>query len=277
MKLTVSREHAPPAQTTPAGLPDTSTQLATRHNAKLLWQACRARTAGSGTPNVRAGRPGVIVQLNVSDVMSDAWDGYNKSPVHAPSAGARGALYKYLRDAGDMVCLTRRAGDGSTWWIASEWQDKPHAGGTYTERKLTPGQAGEDREPAPVEIRYTCQYPDCGDPRAMLPGSIGRHLSTHGVTFEDYKKMIDGTMPWPGSEPAARESTEARETTHGSDDPIAAVEALVAEVKRLRALTSNSDLVEENKFLRAELDDVLARNAKLRQRLEAADKVLGRR
>lgn len=246
MKLTVSKDHAPPAVATPAGLPDVSSQLATRHNAKLLWQACRAVTAGSGTPNIRNGRPGVLVQVNVSRVMENMWDGYDKSPLHSPSAAARVALYKYLREATDMVCVTRRAGDGSSWWVATDWQDRPHAGGTYAERKLTAHEAGEDREPAPVEVR-----------RVAVP-------DVAGVVAED----------------DANAATEAKcattETTY-SDDPVVAVEALVGEVRRLRALTSNNDLVEENRYLRSELDDVLARNAKLRQRLEAADKVLGRR
>lgn len=289
IKLTVTGENPPPAEATPEGLPDTSTQLATRHNAKLLWQAARGRAAGSGTPNTREGRAGVLAQLNVSALMNIMWDGYDPSPWHSGSNAARMALYKYLRDAADMVCVQRRsAADGSMWWIASEWQDKPPAiRGSYTERKLTPREAGEDRPLAPADITYICKFPGCDDDRTMSPHSLGRHLGKHSVTFGDYKQMVTGETPWPDKDtsaeaPAARKSpklTIAGDATGQAawTDPLGAVEALVAEVRKNRALVSDSDLVEENKFLRAELEDTRAQNAKLRQRLAAADKVLGRR
>jgi hypothetical protein len=278
MKLTISRG-TPPAATTAEGLPDTSTQQATRHNAKLLWQGAVARTSGVGTPFSRNQRPGKLVGLNVSKLMTDMWDGYDASPLHAPSTAARVGLYKYLRDATVMVCTERRAGDGSTWWIANDWQDKPATtGGNYSERRVTRTQAGEDRDPEPVEVRYTCQFPGCPDDRQMLPQNIGRHLGAHGVTFADYKLMLAGTKPWPGDmpEPETRVHTEATRPAD-STDPVDAVEALVAEVRQLRALVSDSDLIEENKYLRAQLDETLARNEKLRQRLAAADKAIGRR
>jgi hypothetical protein len=270
MKLTITRG-APPAVSTAEGLPDTSTQQSTRHNAKLLWQGALHR-AGTGTPFTRDRRPGVLAQLNVSKLMGDMWDGYEASPLHAPSTAARTALYKYLREAADMICTERRSGDGSTWWIANEWQDK-----TIT-----------DDESSPVQVRYICQFPGCGSDRQMVAHSLGRHLGTHGITFTNYKLMLAGTMPWPGQEALVREPVRTSGSLAGEisgditgqamwDDPADAVDALVAEVRKLRALVSDSDLVDENKFLRAQLEDTRAQNARLRQRLEAADRVLGRR
>lgn len=285
MKLSVTRDAPPPAVATAEGLPDTSTQQAARHNAKLLWQGARRR-AGAGTPYTRATRPGILVHLNVSKLMGDMWDGYNASPLHAPSTAARTALYKYLKDAADMVCTEQHAGDGSTWWIANEWQDKPVTGsGNYAERKITREQAGEDRLPAPVEVTYICQFPGCGDNREMSPHSIGRHLGTHSVTFADYKLMVAGTRPWPGEEPEVKREPGSLAGQITGDitgqalwsDPADAVEALVAEVRKLRALTSDSDMIEENRFLRAELEETRAQNTKLRQRLAAADRAIGRR
>jgi hypothetical protein len=300
VRISVRHGAAPPVKATPEGLPDVSEGLAVLNSAKLLWQGAHGRIAlhGGGTPHARNGRPGILAQLNVSGIIADTWDGYQPGPFHSPSNYARSAMYRFLRDAGNMICVERRKGDGSTWWIADDWHDAP-VPVPAAERKITAAEAGEDRPEHPVEVKYACRVPGCADGKPMRPAGMGLHLRTHGLSYTDYKAMVAGEKPWPGDEPA---STDVYESTGLRGDPVArrggslrgqitgdvmspavwadpadAVEALVAEVRQLRATVSNDDLVEENKYLREQLEKTRADNTRLRQRLEAADRVLGRR
>ncbi len=81
-------------------------------------------------------------------------------------------INRYLRKTGNMLCIEHGLKSQlSLWWVRAEWSDdappveehhyqKPQPDTTRKMVKVTAEEAGEDRQPAPVELKFQCPY--CG-------------------------------------------------------------------------------------------------------------------
>lgn len=282
-KIKFSGHTVPDAPGTPAGLPDLDTLKAIRENCELLWMACREITIRAGIPRTTMnGQDGYHVSMNVTSVIQDMWDGFD--PLRDEGRRIRQIMYRYLKLSGNMFNTSRGKHQGR-WWISETWNAAPRnvamvPGVTIDELPATP-TLKED-----LVIRYQCVYPGCLYPRSMAAPQMGMHVKTHGLTLAEYMKAAAGEQEWPeadftGLEEALTEALSEPDTTTApatySDDPVAAVMALVNENNRLRSLTSDSGLAEENLRLRAELSEALDKLAVMRRKQEAVDRMMGRR
>jgi hypothetical protein len=110
----------------------------------------------------------------------------------------------YLRWTGNCANISRGGGSyggpkaGSTppvpsvWFVAAKWNPEPPVRPVpqklasdpvqaRKEAKVTPHEAGEDREPAPVELRFACRNPLClpRPQRFATPEERNDHETTH--------------------------------------------------------------------------------------------------
>ena len=144
-------------------------------NAWLVWEAVRNKVVAERDPEKRShqGDPGHIWRGTLSSIFTSLWpdmsNGYIGNANEATKV--KTTLSNYLRDTNNLVCLdrgaispgTKAAGTSRlpTWWIRGEWNEAPPQSRshgltpTYTERRLTPHEAGEDRAPAPVTVNRT--------------------------------------------------------------------------------------------------------------------------
>lgn len=141
------------ARVVSSGIPDGEVE-----NAAYMVHASLLREARAhGTPLLRDGVQGYEWAGALSGLIARLW------PERSTNRGEDGwasPIYQYLRRTGNAVCLSRSL--PPCWWVAAEWQNrapvvvsvvKP----TRAEFSLTPREAGEDRAPAPVEVRMVEQ------------------------------------------------------------------------------------------------------------------------
>lgn len=175
-----------------ARLPESLTKDSVEEVAWMAWttlteQAVRANIEptpalelGWGVPGYRIARSmrSVLVGLYpAAQALSDAdWSVWS------------GPIYAYLRASTNAVCLDRDASP-PVWWVRKAWRDAVgvpvyrHLPPTAREARLTPGEAGEDRMPGEVSVRWRCPVPGCGA-EFDSPEAFGGHAATAHVEDE---------------------------------------------------------------------------------------------
>ena len=130
----------------------------------LLWRASLTYAMQKGgTPADHAGRPGYIIRSSLRSIARDLWPEYERDR-RVLSDMTQHRVYPFLRHTVNAICLDPGP-KTTTWWIASEFETSktsyamskiaeadPRTKVRFSdaERKLTPHEAGEDREPEPV-------------------------------------------------------------------------------------------------------------------------------
>jgi predicted transcriptional regulator len=132
-----------------------------------LWVSCQGKIKTSKLPLVNGPADrgvgsvkGYEVEVNLKRKCFDLWPGLNQMD-RASQDSFTSEVYSYLRASGNAICV-RKPGLGEhgipVWWMRAEWNDVKAVGIfkqtelTDRERRLTPAEAGEDREPAPVTV-----------------------------------------------------------------------------------------------------------------------------
>lgn len=133
-----------------------------------LWLACQGKIRTSKavkTPGPADRGVGDVmgyeIEVNLKRKCFDAWPGLNQMD-KASQDSFTSEIYAYLRASGNAIC-TRKPGLGEhgipLWWLREHWNDVKAAHVfrptqlTDREKRLTPQEVGEDREPAPVSVR----------------------------------------------------------------------------------------------------------------------------
>lgn len=129
--------------------------------AYLVWQrAQRNITATESTPD------GIVYHGNLTSVILNLWPELSAADRHNDLERFRSEIYAYLRVTKNAVCTKRSArGSQVEWLLSAQWNIPTGAVVlsvpvraplklTHTEKKLTPHEAGEDRVPAPVTVRF---------------------------------------------------------------------------------------------------------------------------
>lgn len=150
----------------------------TTSNAHLLWlsvqrelDAANAAVTGDGRYRFLIGTLKLHVQKLWPTLSAEERDEFSKP------------LYAFLRANGICVCTNR--GNPVTWKVALKWPDhtasQAVSGFAHTltrrEKQLTPEEAGETLEPAPVTIRHCEPHPKKEDAVTTTDRSI--HLTEH--------------------------------------------------------------------------------------------------
>lgn len=142
--------------------------------------ACKSKGKPAAAPKNKAntpdlaGVPGFEVEVNLTTKMRDLWTEFAALDRMSQNAFAD-EVRSFLRASGNMVNV-RLPGIGKgehgqpLWWIRDTWNDvkgipiyRPTEL-TSRERRLTPVEAGEDREAAPVTVSKAPQAPAAPDP-----------------------------------------------------------------------------------------------------------------
>ena len=132
----------------------------------LIWAAAhRMATLSGGVAERYNGKPGVRGHFTMTQVVSSVFPELSRDDVAKLSSASN----QVLRRCNGAHCQNSGKGIVSTWWVADEIPDDmvviaqwvasrgklsvaPPLAPTRTEVKLTPHEAGEDREPAPVTV-----------------------------------------------------------------------------------------------------------------------------
>lgn len=148
------------------------------------------------------GIPGLEWIGYAASAMRDLWPAIpSRREDDSPAQLAVRAVSRYLTSTKNMVCLDHGPDRQSRWFVREEWNDSPPAGGlrsTRRELRVTPQEAGEDREPAPVEMEYEC--PHCESRFASK-----HRRSAHIFTFAKHESLQEwlikalGELPVPAS------------------------------------------------------------------------------
>jgi hypothetical protein len=133
-------------------------------DAWLAWSAMRRRAASHAQvrddvsgKHFTGSLAGIVRSLHPS-LPSDKTKDYTRE------------ISSFLRQTSNAFCVQRATSPSAgsspaVWWVRSLWNDQTSAVvltryvSTYTENKLSPAEAGEDREPAPVETRHRDSEP----------------------------------------------------------------------------------------------------------------------
>lgn len=161
-------------------------------NAWEVWRVALKAAKQRGVPADRSGVPGFDVALTMQGIVASTFPELNAEPDLLRSVAA--TVRNHLRTTGNAVCVNRDK-TAVRWWIRETWNDQPIAlvhGGlipTNRERKLTPHEAGEDRAPAPVEVRKVDPTgTKLTDEEAAIVTAAG---SPNGLNFQDAKRIAD--------------------------------------------------------------------------------------
>lgn len=133
-----------------------------------LWIACQGKIRTTKAQKVPgpadrgvADVMGYEIEVNLKRKCFDLWPGLNQ--MDKPSQDSYiSEIYSYLRQSGNAICV-RKPGLGEhgipLWWLREHWNDVKAVGVyrqtelTRAEKRLTPEEAGEDRDPMPVTVR----------------------------------------------------------------------------------------------------------------------------
>ena len=132
--------------------------------AHLVW--LRARNDVKKT--LTADNGNIIYSGSLTSVIKSLWPRLSRSDVSEEMNTFRSDIYAFLRATGNGVCIQRgtTAKAAVRWELSPSWIEPSGAvvirqgrrstavKATYAESKLTPHEAGEDRQPAPVEVRH---------------------------------------------------------------------------------------------------------------------------
>lgn len=171
---------------TPGGLPPDAPLAQITREVHTLAHYNLTRAPGATTTN-HNGVPGISGPLVMRKQL--------EAVVAGDASGVLSALvYSVLRQTGTAVCIDRGGkGKTPTWFVSNSFpsddeldlavrrvmRQEPDYKETYTERRLTPKEAGEDRPAAPVVVKKTA-------PSAPTPDT--------GLTSNELKELILATV-----------------------------------------------------------------------------------
>lgn len=128
----------------------------------LLWKSCRTEIDRKRLPSMASseGVPGNRLDGSLVKHIIDLWPEYLQWDTEIQTR-FRGTLYSYLKGTNNAHCLSPTK--KPIWWISQIFSkiaiEKVYGGSTprsrqqaRAEAKLTPHEAGEDRDPAPVTV-----------------------------------------------------------------------------------------------------------------------------
>lgn len=190
----------------------------------LVWEAIHKDLRRAGPPQARAlgaEFKGYEWQGSRTGMIKRIWPelpgvDYSVTPPDMPVETR--AISKYLTNSRNMAVLRPGNANRKTlWWVSADWReiepDKlPDLPGNWWERKVTPEEAGETREPAPVEVShmpntkpskidgrdvYYCPYcPYRSESKAGVSTHISR-LKVVGVSVDQHNQE-SWPCPIPG-------------------------------------------------------------------------------
>lgn len=185
----------------------------------LVWRSIRTgieqakapRVEAFGTFEVRKGVDGYRVKVSLNQVILALWpewsmlDKSELSDVTQP-------IYAYLKTSGNAVCVQnpgKNSGTVPVWWVRDEWfggqaivvpqthHPRERSAGVdrrpTPEERLTPHEAGEDREPAPVVVTKPEPEPDKKRPRPaqhIMDKFIAAREEARAQRAEEYRQTI---------------------------------------------------------------------------------------
>jgi len=135
----------------------------------MVWaRAHSLLSEGGAKPQSLEGVAGIAGELNLRGVVARLWPELGGKDQRPELDAFIAPIYEYLKKSGNARCVLQPApgsGKRPVWWIRSEWREvlAIHIGMstrteesymTKQEKRLTPTEAGEDRQPAPVDIRF---------------------------------------------------------------------------------------------------------------------------
>lgn len=150
-------------------IPDVSTPEKLALCAFVLHRAVLQRAAGSprpgetgSTPHTRDGADGWLWRGFMNTVMEDIWVGL-RADIPETHAFKR-ELNRWLNASNNLVCVERGTRTApSVWFVRADYNDIPPGVPqapplSRAAQRLTPAEAGEDREPAPVDTGFVCTW-----------------------------------------------------------------------------------------------------------------------
>ena len=135
----------------------------------MVWaRAHSLLSEGGGKPQSLDGVAGLAGELNLRGVVSRLWPELSGKDQRPELDAFIAPIYEYLKKSGNARCVLQPApgsGKRPVWWVRSDWREvlAIHIGMstrteesymTKQEKRLTPAEAGEDRQPAPVDVRF---------------------------------------------------------------------------------------------------------------------------
>lgn len=134
-------------------------------NGKVRVSGAAKQSSGPSQFGLSA-ESGWVVEINMTTKMKDLWTEFSQLDKQGQNAFGS-EIRQFLRVSGNAACLvvpglTRSAESKQgqpVWWVRDEWNDAKAVGVfrqtelTSREKRLTAHEAGEDRSPAPVEVR----------------------------------------------------------------------------------------------------------------------------
>jgi len=135
----------------------------------MVWaRAHSLLSEGGGRPQSLEGVAGIAGELNLRGVVARLWPELSGKDQRPELDAFIAPIYEYLKKSGNARCVLQPApgsGRRPVWWIRADWREvlAIHIGMstrteesymTKQEKRLTPAEAGEDRSPAPVEVRF---------------------------------------------------------------------------------------------------------------------------
>lgn len=130
----------------------------------------RARRQGNRVAPMPGGHEeGFIMTGTLAEVIMSLWPDTRNDEGNLDSAWSK-PVYSHLKAAGNAVHMTDK-----TWWLRKKYQRQAvvvhhHTAMTARERRLTPVEAGEDREPGKVTVRRMPKTKELihGDPKDLI-------------------------------------------------------------------------------------------------------------
>lgn len=135
----------------------------------LVWaRAHSLLSEAGGRPQSLDGADGIAGELALRGVVARLWPELSGKERRAEMDAFIAPIYEYLKKSGNARCVLQPApgsGKRPVWWIRNTWREvlAVHIGMaarseesylTRREKQLSPAEAGEDRQPAEIEIRF---------------------------------------------------------------------------------------------------------------------------
>lgn len=198
--------------------------------ARLVWEAFHELINNEPEkyhirrPSWFEGREGVEISCPMVKVIFDLWPelSHKDEDTKQKLTAFQGNISGHLKRRHNVALIKRghRRLDGSTeptiWWVSSSWNDL-----TESSTKHTKQEKIVIRPPSEVTTEYKCTEPGCP------------FRTKHKPALVMHKKHKHSSEPEPKPKPKSKSSEP---TPSATTDPVAAIQALVEENKRLRAV-----------------------------------------
>lgn len=134
----------------------------------MVWARAHSLLSEGGKPQSLEGVAGIAGELNLRGVVARLWPELSGKDQRPELDAFIAPIYEYLKKSGNARCVLQPApgsGRRPVWWVRADWREvlAIHVGMstrteesymTKQEKRLTPTEAGEDRQPAPVDVRF---------------------------------------------------------------------------------------------------------------------------